>query len=96
MKKNRIFVAGGALVLAVGSFIVTKANIKRALIPSLYYQKSATVCATISNTSVFTTTGTGSTITFRTSSAGTAVSVFTHISADLKTCSNAVSVYLKH
>ena len=97
MKKNRIFLAGGALVLSVGSFLAGKANIKRALVITLYYQRSATVCATISNTGVFTSTGAGiGGCVFKTSSTGATVSVYTHISADGRTCSNVVSVWLKH
>jgi len=93
MKRQRIFVAAGAFILAAVSILAVNANKKRTGV-TLYWQKGANDCAPIATvTTVFTTAGTGSTITFRNAS-GTAVSVYTSENGAGTLCQNAVNVRL--
>jgi hypothetical protein len=90
MTKNKIPVIVGTCALALVSVLAVSATKKRTTIASLYYLAGAT-CTTISNSSVFTTAGTGSTITFR-NDAGATETVY---SASSCAAGTAVNVYLK-
>ena len=90
MNKKKIFLTGGAFILAVVSALAFTATKKRAVVQSLYYVKAGS-CTLINGNSIFTTAGSGSTITFNTSG-GSSTTVYSTRTGT--TCSNPVSVRL--